>query len=77
MEKRYVPVVVRIDENGKVNPKIIEFGDKKYRIDKILDCHPAACQSVGGVGVKYQCRVLGRETELWEENGRWFVVAKR
>ena len=76
MEKRYVPVVVRIDENGKVNPKIIEFGDKKYRIDKILDRHPAACQSVGGVGIKYTCVVLGKVTELWEEKGQWFVVAK-
>ena len=44
MEKRYVPVVVRIDENGKKDPQIIEFDDKKYRIDKILDRGPAACR---------------------------------
>ena len=76
MEKRYVPVVVRIDENGKKDPKIIEFNAKKYRIDKILDRRPAACSSVGGVGVKYTCVVLGQVTELWEEKEQWFVVVK-
>ena len=76
MEKRYVPVMVRIDENGKKDPKIIEFNDKKYRIDKILDRGPAACRSVGGVGVKYTCVVLGQGTELWEEKEQWFVVVK-
>ena len=53
-----------------------EFDDKKYRIDKILDRGPAACRSVGGVGVKYTCVVLGKVTELWEEKEQWFVVAK-
>lgn len=77
MEKRYVPVVVRIDENGKKEPKVIEFEDKKYLIDKILDRGPAACQSVGGVGIKYTCRVLGQITELWEEKEQWFVVVKQ
>lgn len=76
MEKRFVPVVVRIDEAGKVDPKIIEFEDKKYVIDKVLDRGPAACQSVGGVGIKYTCIVLGKITELWEEKGQWFVVKK-
>ena len=77
MEKRYVPVVVRIDETGKKEPQVIEFEDRKYRIDRILDRGPAACRSVGGVGVKYTCVVLGRVTELWEEKDQWFVVAKQ
>lgn len=76
MEKRFVPVVVRIDEAGKVDPKIIEFEYKKYVIEKVLDRGPAACQSVGGVGIKYTCVVLGKVTELWEEKGQWFVVKK-
>ena len=77
MEKWFVPVVVRIDEGGKVCPKIIEFEGRKYQIDKILDCRPAACQSVGGVGIKYTCLVLGQVAELWEEKGQWFVVKKK
>ena len=76
MEKRFVPVVVRIDEKGKKRPQIIEFEDRKYRIDKVLDSRPAACQTVGGVGIKYTCVVLGKITELWEEKDQWFVVVK-
>ena len=76
MEKRYVPVGVRIDETGKKRPQIIEFEDRKYRIDKVLDHGPAACHSVGGVGIKYTCLVLGQITELWEEKEQWFVVVK-
>ena len=34
------------------------------------------CQSVGGVGDRYTCRILGKETYLWFEKGRWFVAAK-
>jgi len=59
-----------------MRPQIIEFEDRKYRIEKVLDVGPAACRTVGGVGIKYTCVVLGQITELWEEKGQWFVVAK-
>lgn len=75
-EKKYVPVVVRFEEDGKMRPIIIEFEDHKYRIDAILDVRRAACQSVGGVGDRYTCRIDGKESYLWFEKGRWFVAAK-
>lgn len=75
--KKYVPVTVRCDEDGKLHPQIIEFEDKKYRIDKILDVRRAACQSVGGVGDRYTCRIHGKETYLWHEKERWFVSARQ
>ena len=77
MRKTYVPVIVRIDENGRCEPKVIEFDDKKFYVEKVLDVCRAACRSVGGVGVRYTCQVLGQITELWEEKGCWFVVEKR
>ncbi len=77
-EKRYVPVVVRFDITGKMRPVLIEFDEEhKYPVDKILDVRRAACQSVGGVGERYTCRIQGRESHLWFEKGRWFVEAKR
>ena len=77
MEKRFVPVTVRFDQNGRCRPLEIEFDDKRhYRIDKVVDVKRAACNEVGGVGVRYTCRIQGKETYLWEEKGRWFVVAK-
>ena len=51
LEKKYVPVTVHFDANGKMRPIEIEFDEmRRYHIDKILDARRAACQSVGGVG---------------------------
>lgn len=77
-EKKYVPVTVRFDVDGKLRPLIIEFEDgKEYRIDRILDVRRAACESVGGVGDRYTCRIQGKESYLWFEKGRWFVAARQ
>lgn len=75
-EKRYVPVVVRFDTEGKLRPLEIEFDEeRKFPVDRVLDVCRAACQSVGGVGVRYTVRVQGQERYLWLEKGRWFVEA--
>ena len=77
-EKKDVPVVVRFDPGGKMRPMEIEFSEgQKYPVDQILDVCRAACQSVGGVGDRYTCRIQGKESYLWFEKGRWFVAAKR
>ena len=69
-EKRYVPVIVRFDAEGKLRPLEIEFDEShKYPVDKILDVCRAACQSVGGVGDRYTCLIQGKETYLWMEKG--------
>ena len=76
--KQYVPVVVRFDAEGKLRPLAIEFSDGvKYTVDKVLDVRRAACQSVGGVGERYTVQIMGKETYLWLEKGRWFVASKR
>ena len=76
-ERKYVPVVVRFDVEGKMRPILIEFDDeRKYTVDKILDVRRAACQSAGGVGDRYTCVIQGKESYLWFEKGRWFVAAK-
>ena len=77
-EKRYVPVIVRFEADGKLRPLEIQFDEAlRYPVDKILDVRRAACQSVGGVGDRYTCRIQGKESYLWFEKGRWFVAAKR
>lgn len=73
-EKRYVPVLVRFDAEGKMRPVEIEFEEGQvFAVDRILDVRRAACQSVGGVGDRYTCRILGKETYLWFEKdaGLW------
>lgn len=77
-EKRYVPVIVRFNEEGKLRPILIEFDEShKYPVDKVLDVRRAACQSVGGVGDRYTCLIQEKESYLWFEKGRWFVCAIR
>ena len=61
MEKRIVPVIVRFDENGQRRPLEIQFDESHhYKIDKILDKKRAACQEVGGVGIRYTCQIAGK-----------------
>lgn len=75
-EKRYVPVVVRIDEMGEKKPLALEYEGKRYKIDRVLYWESASCNSVGGVGIKYTCVVWGKIRELWEEKDQWFVVTE-
>ena len=75
--RKYVPVVVRFDENGKIRPLMIEFDEShKYLVDQVTDVRRAACQSAGGIGDRYTCRIQGQEAYLWLEKGRWFVAEK-
>lgn len=75
--KKYVPVLVHFDQDGKMSPVMIEFDEgQTYEIDKVVDVRRAACQSVGGVGDRYTVRIQGRDSYLWFEKGRWFVAAK-
>lgn len=75
--KKYVPVIVRFEAEGKLRPLLIEFDEShKYPVDRVLDVRRAACESVGGVGDRYTCRIQGKECYLWFEKGRWFVEEK-
>lgn len=77
-EKRYVPVVVRFDREGRLRPLVIELDEeRRYSVDRVLDVRRAACESVGGVGERYTCLVRGKECLLWFEKGRWFVALKK
>lgn len=58
LEKRYVPVTVHFDAGGEMRPIEIEFDETR---NQILDVCRAACQSVGGVGDRYTCRIQGQE----------------
>ena len=70
-------MIVRFEAEGKLRPLMIEFdGNRKYPVDRVLDVRRAACESVGGVGDRYTCRIQGQESYLWFEKGRWFVEEK-
>ena len=75
--RAYVKVIARHDEQGKVCPLEVEWEDgRRFEVDKLLDVRRAAALKAGGQGMRYTVRILGRETYLFEDEGRWFVEAK-
>ena len=76
MNKKYVKVILEIDENGKKTPKTIIYNDERFEVDKVLDIKLAPSMKVGGVGERYKVRIKGKETYIFFENNKWFVEEK-
>ncbi|MGI6686366.1 MAG: hypothetical protein ACOX47_13020 [Bacillota bacterium] len=76
--KVYVDVTARFDKGGNVIPENIIWEDgRRFEIDRVLDVRPAASLKAGGCGIRYTCRIWGKETFLFLEGNRWFVEAKK
>ena len=77
MRKVYVDVTLKQDKYGNTLPLSVTWEDgRRYEIDRVLDVRRAAATRVGGTGIRYTVRVLGRVTYLFQENERWFVEAR-
>ena len=75
--KVYVEVVAHFSADGRVVPEAIVWeDDHRYEIDRVTAVQKAASLKVGGHGMRYSCRIGGRETYLFREEDRWFVEAK-
>ena len=75
--RTYVRVLVDVDETVGVRPMRIYWEDgRSFPVDRLLDVRRAAATRAGGQGMRYTCRILGRETYLFEDEGRWFVEAR-
>ena len=75
--RAYVKVIVEYSPEGKIKPLSVEWEDGRcFEVDRLLDVRRAASTKAGGQGMRYTVRILGRETYLFEDEGRWFVEAK-
>lgn len=75
--KVYVEVIARFNTDGGIVPLSIIWEDGRlYEIDQVSDICQRASLKVGGIGVRFTCRIKGRETYLFLEESRWFVEAK-
>lgn len=75
--KRYVGVDAYFDEAGQIVPTCVHWDDGiKYPIDRVIDIRRAASLKAGGAGIRYTCRIRGKQTYLWLEETKWFVEAK-
>ncbi len=75
--KVYVDVSLDISKNGFVRPKRLRYEDGTvYPIDQLKEVCRAASAKVGGLGIRYTVVIRGKESFLFDENGKWFVEAK-
>lgn len=73
----YVKMAVEIDEAGNVRPVRIFWEDGRvFEVDRLLDVRYAAATRAGGQGMRYTCSVKGRQTQIYEDDGRWFVETR-
>ena len=73
-KKVYVTMIVKIKLDGKIRPMRMVWEDgATYEIDRILHITPAASLKVGGCGIRYTVMIEGKQRDLYEEDGKWFV----
>ena len=74
MSKTFVKVTAEHDENGKTKPLILTWTDgKQYEIDRVTDVRQAPSLKGGGLGIRYICRIRGKEVYLFYDEGRGFI----
>ena len=62
------------DLDGNIRPMAITWEDGRvFEIDRILDVRRAASLKAGGLGIRYICRIRGKEVRLFNEEGHWFM----
>ncbi|PKM87495.1 MAG: hypothetical protein CVU43_22140 [Chloroflexi bacterium HGW-Chloroflexi-5] len=74
--KKFVSVVAKFDEDGITPLRVIWPDGRSFEIDRVIDVRPGASIPAGGLGIKYTCKIAGRERLLFYEEPRWFVEAK-
>lgn len=75
--KKYVDMIVRYTPDGRIFPLAIRWSPEQlFEIDRVLDVRQAASLKAGGTGMRYLCRIRGRERFIWLEDDKWFVEAK-
>ncbi|MDR3560559.1 MAG: hypothetical protein P4N59_03820 [Negativicutes bacterium] len=74
MGKTFVRVTAEHNESGQTRPLLLTWTDgRNYTIDKVLDVRQAPSLKGGGLGMRYTCRIRGKEVYLFCDEGKWFV----
>ena len=74
----YIDVIARHRADGGIVPLYIIYQEMYLPIDRILDVRRAASLKAGGCGMRYLCRMRGRDVILYlEAEGRWFFEPRR
>lgn len=74
MSKTFITVNAEHSPKGEIKPLSIIWEDGlKYSVDKVLEVRMAASLKVGGQGMRYTCRIHGKEVFLFCDTGQWFI----
>jgi hypothetical protein len=74
MGKTFVKVTAEHDESGRVKPLSVTWTDgRRYEVDRVTDVRRAPSLKGGGLGLRYTCRIRGKEVYLFCDEGKWFV----
>ena len=77
MRKVYVQVNAVFSLDGELTPQSFVWDDGTcYEIDRVYEHKLSASLKVGGHGMRYRCRVMGKDIFLFYEDGRWFMEGK-
>ncbi|MBQ7294842.1 MAG: hypothetical protein IJW86_01465 [Clostridia bacterium] len=75
--KVFVKVLAEIDEQGSVRPKSVTWEDgREFLIDKVTKVQRACASKVGGTAIRYSIYIGGKQTYLYEDDGKWFVESR-
>ncbi|OQA50213.1 MAG: hypothetical protein BWY46_00019 [Firmicutes bacterium ADurb.Bin300] len=73
-KKVYVGVELEVSPEGKVRPVSITYVDGiTYEVDRVRQVTRAHATKVVGTGIRYSIVVKGKDTFLFEDEGKWFV----
>lgn len=74
MSKEFIAVTAEHRPDGYIRPLSLTWTDGRvYSIDKVLDVRMAPSLKCGGLGMRYTCRIRGKEVYLFCDEGKWFI----
>ena len=77
-KKVFVKVLADFSSFSEIVPVSITWPDGRvYQVDRVLNVRFAPAKS-GGSGIRYLCRILTREVQLYfdESTGRWWMDSR-
>ncbi len=74
MDKVFLRVRCNCTPDGDVTPLGFDWvNGRYYEVDRVLDRRRAPSLVVGGMGIRYTCRVKGRTLYLFRDGDRWYA----
>jgi hypothetical protein len=74
MGKVFVDVLIQYTTEGGKVPLGIQWEDgRRSSIDRVIDVRKTASLKVEGKGLRYTCRVKGKQLYLYSEDDSWYI----